>query len=144
MRLRTCEQRALLPKGSVDNRPGVAIKLVDLATHFRVCRVCLTISNPADWSNPYAHYGVANLYAHLLKETYPVGQRVVRIHRSRNRPARGARANLPRLAAGTQLPANARNLRFLMTANSQRYEAGLPGSPVFEREILGFSGTRAE
>lgn len=59
--------RALLPKAVVSERPGLGIRLLDLATHRSGLPRMPDNFSPADSSNPYADYDAAHLYAYVAK-----------------------------------------------------------------------------
>lgn len=57
--------RELLPLGTVDKPAGAEITLLDLATQHSGLPSLPDNFHPSDMNNPYADYGVANLYAYL-------------------------------------------------------------------------------
>ncbi|MGC1783929.1 MAG: serine hydrolase [Acidobacteriaceae bacterium] len=57
--------RELLPPGTVDKAAGAEITLLDLATQHSGLPSLPDNFHPADMNNPYADYGVANLYLYL-------------------------------------------------------------------------------
>ena len=59
--------RELLPPGTAAKPQGNEITLLDLVTHHSGLPVTPDNFDPADMSNPYADYHVANLYAYVAK-----------------------------------------------------------------------------